>query len=161
MKVFFDTEFSEEFAESGRAEYIIVPISIGLVREDGEELYLQWEEWEGVQDRETWIGQHVLPLLDRTSFASLDTIRTRVKQFAGVEPEWWGYYCDYDWVLLCQLYGGMMRLPSGWPMFCHDLKQHIVTFGIEPPEQTGVEHHALADARWIKSAWEDVEHRRP
>lgn len=30
---------------------------------------------------------------------------------------------DYDWVVLCQLYGTMMDLPKGWPMYCRDVKQ--------------------------------------
>ena len=38
-------------------------------------------------------------------------------------PEFYGYYADYDWVLFCSLFGRMMDLPKGFPMYCKDLKQ--------------------------------------
>ncbi len=38
-------------------------------------------------------------------------------------PEFYGYYSDYDWVLFCSLFGTMMELPKGFPMYCIDLKQ--------------------------------------
>lgn len=37
--------------------------------------------------------------------------------------QFYGYYSDYDWVLLCSLFGTMMDLPKGFPMYCRDLKQ--------------------------------------
>lgn len=37
--------------------------------------------------------------------------------------EFWGYFSDYDWVLFCTIFGTMMDLPSGFPMYCRDLKQ--------------------------------------
>jgi hypothetical protein len=67
----------------------------------------------------------------------------------------WAYYGDYDWVVLCQLFGTMMDLPEGWPMFAMDVKQLCVSLG-DPrlPEQTSAEHHALSDARWTREAWD-------
>lgn len=38
-------------------------------------------------------------------------------------PEFYGYYADYDWVLFCSLFGRMIDLPTGFPMYCRDLKQ--------------------------------------
>lgn len=35
----------------------------------------------------------------------------------------YGYFCDYNWVVLCSLYGKMIDLPKGYPMYCRDLKQ--------------------------------------
>lgn len=37
--------------------------------------------------------------------------------------EFYGYYSDYDWVLLCSLFGRMIDLPKYFPMYCKDLKQ--------------------------------------
>lgn len=37
--------------------------------------------------------------------------------------EFYGYYCDYDWVVFCWLFGKMIDLPKGFPMYCKDLKQ--------------------------------------
>lgn len=38
-------------------------------------------------------------------------------------PEFYAYYADYDWVVFCWLFGTMMNLPNGFPMYCKDLKQ--------------------------------------
>lgn len=74
-------------------------------------------------------------------------------------PEFYGYYCDYDWVAFRWLFGRMIDLPSGFPMYCIDLKQKLdeksKTFMPmedlkalkDYPKQTN-EHNALADARW-------------
>ena len=40
------------------------------------------------------------------------------------QPEFYGYYSDYDWVVFAQLFGTMMDLPKGFPMYCKDLKQY-------------------------------------
>jgi hypothetical protein len=37
--------------------------------------------------------------------------------------EFYAYYADYDWVLFCSLFGRMIDLPKGFPMYCRDLKQ--------------------------------------
>lgn len=41
------------------------------------------------------------------------------------EHEFYGYYSDYDWVLFCSLFGRMIDLPKGFPMYCNDLKQTL------------------------------------
>jgi hypothetical protein len=35
----------------------------------------------------------------------------------------YGYYCDYDWVTFSWIFGKMIDLPNGFPMYCIDLKQ--------------------------------------
>lgn len=51
----------------------------------------------------------------------------RGKKFGwgGDAPEFYGYYCDYDWVLFCSIFGRMIDLPKGFPMYCRDLKQSL------------------------------------
>lgn len=72
------------------------------------------------------------------------------------EPiHFWGYYAAYDWVTLCQLFGKMIDLPKGFPMYCRDIKQLCDELGNpELPKQTSGEHNALADALWNKEAYE-------
>ena len=41
------------------------------------------------------------------------------------EPKFYAYYADYDWVAFCWLFGKMMDLPKGFPMYCNDLKQML------------------------------------
>lgn len=74
-----------------------------------------------------------------------------------VSPEFYGYYADYDWVLFCSLFGRMIDLPKGFPMYCKDLKQYFddrqymekYDLKKQPnyPKQQN-EHNALADAKW-------------
>jgi hypothetical protein len=83
-------------------------------------------------------------------------------------PEFYGYYADYDWVVFCWLFGKMKELPTGFPMYCNDLKQmldeiQVRKFGNSKftdgsllndikklpnyPKQTN-EHNALADSKF-------------
>lgn len=39
--------------------------------------------------------------------------------------QFYAYYADYDWVVFCSLFGTMMNLPKGFPMYCRDLKQML------------------------------------
>ena len=71
------------------------------------------------------------------------------------EPEFWGYFADYDWVAFCQLWGAMIQLPKGFPMWCNDLKQWCFSLGNpELPKQNSSEHHALTDAVWNKQLFD-------
>lgn len=69
-------------------------------------------------------------------------------------PEFYGYYADYDWVVFCQLFGRMIDLPNGFPMYCRDLKQLMDEAGMTSDEKDALcpdpkdAHNALADARW-------------
>jgi len=79
-----------------------------------------------------------------------------VRRFIACDkPEFWGWFADYDWVVFCWLFGAMVDLPKGWPMYCRDIKQWADQLGGIPlPDQTSDEHHALLDARWNKKAFE-------
>lgn len=66
------------------------------------------------------------------------------------EPELWAWYAAYDHVALAQLFGKMINLPAGIPMYTNDLKQVVGVDGIEGlPQPTEDEHNALADARHV------------
>jgi hypothetical protein len=161
MRYWFDTEFIED----GKT---IDLISIGIVAEDGRELYLQNEEC-AFQRANQWVKENVLvyltdfvypmPLYEPEAdhvWRSRNAMKLEIQKFIGHDgPEFWAYYADYDWVVLCQLFGTMIDLPKGWPMYCRDLKQWCDSMGNPKlPEQGKGEHHALADARWNKQAWE-------
>lgn len=73
-------------------------------------------------------------------------------------PELWAYFAAYDHVALCQLFGKMIDLPDLMPMWTHDLMQLIESIprgrDFKKPEQDGVAHNALEDARWnYKLLW--------
>lgn len=148
MKFWFDTEFIED----GKT---IDLISIGVVAEDGREFYAENSECD-LDRASQWVVANVLPHLDDGSLrkSPRKAIARQLVEFMGEKPEIWAYYADYDWVALCQLFGTMMDLPKGWPMYCRDLKQLADSLG-NPPllKLTSTEHHALADARWTRDAW--------
>jgi hypothetical protein len=79
-------------------------------------------------------------------------IGNEVRDFiqATAEPALWANYGAYDHVGLAQLWGPMVRLPAGVPMFTHDIQQERDRLGLawdDLPEQVGTEHNALSDAR--------------
>lgn len=53
------------------------------------------------------------------------TSECRFVEEYGDKPEFYGYYADYDWVVFCWLFGKMIDLPQGFPMYCIDLKQEL------------------------------------
>jgi hypothetical protein len=150
MKYFLDTEF----IEAGHL-FPITLLSIGIVAEDGREFYAVNTEADYTVAND-WVKDNVLPHLGNERLMRHVDIGHAILAFVGKDkPEFWGYYADYDWVVTAQMFGTMMDLPKGWPMYCHDLKQWCDQLGNpELPKQTSTEHNALADARWNKLAWE-------
>jgi 3' exoribonuclease, RNase T-like len=169
VKYFYDTEFLE--LGPGHPIYLL---SIGIVAEDGSEMYLQNLDCP-THLASDWVVENVFPHLqdftptERSGgirrpdanakvWQRREAIANQVARFINSgegKPEFWGYYADYDHVALCQLFGTMMDLPKGWPMYTRDIKQLCVSLGNPKlPEQGKGEHHALADARWNKVAYE-------
>ena len=150
MKYWLDTEF----IEAGRHKPLIL-ISIGIVSENDRTLYLVSSEFRD-QDCNDWVKANVLPHLGSFPRCSVDSIAQAIREFIGEDnPEFWGYYADYDWVVFCQLFGSMIDLPKGWPMYCRDLKQLCDSKGNPKlPKQQSTEHNALSDAQWNRVAHE-------
>ena len=145
VRYYLDTEFNER-------PHTIELISIGIVCEDGRELYLKSSEidWGAAN---SWVLENVKPIVDGMPGMPRSEIRDRVLELVGNDtPEFWGYYADYDWVVFCWLFGAMVDLPKGWPMYCRDLKQLSSHTGIRPPPQRAGHHDALQDARWVAEA---------
>lgn len=155
MKIWFDTEFIED----GKT---IDLLSIGMIREDGKTLYLENLSADVAKASE-WVKENVISHLDYVKHGvAREEIGPKVHAFVGANPEFWAYYADYDWVVLCHLYGTMMDLPKGWPMYCRDVKQLCDSLGNPRlPPQEGDEHHALNDAIWTRLAWVELNAMRP
>jgi len=155
MRYFYDFEFFE------RGGMGIEPISVGFVAEDGRELYLEnaYFDW-SVVPQDHFLIDNVLPYLEGadsvyavSKFEMGETIKEFVTQTEN--NQLWGYYADYDHVTLAQLYGRMVNMPDGLPWVTLDIKQEAIRLGSpDLPLQYEVEHHALADARWNKQAWD-------
>ena len=151
MRYWFDTEFIED----GKT---IELVSIGIVAEDGREYYAEpIEAIPHFERADPWVKENVLVHLTGARKSRAE-IAAEIVAFVGEKPEFWAYYADYDWVVLCQLFGRMIDLPKGWPMFCRDVKQRCVDVGNPTlPKQTSTEHNALADAIWTRQAWDFLE----
>jgi hypothetical protein len=178
MRYFYDTEFLEDgktielisigiVAEDGR-EYYAVNADAPLRRK-------WWSPWRRTRiERHDWLMSNVVPSLpqphgdwiqqmpkkwlidfnnpavkDRSDIA--DEVADFLRADGGTswrDRELWAYYGAYDHVVLCQLWGPMIQLPSGIPMFTHDIMQ--LAAGRQLPKQHGDVHNALADARHVK-----------
>ena len=158
MKYFLDTEFIE-----GGRDYPVTLISIGIVAEDGRKFYGISSEF-NEEDANDWVKQNVLPHVKGPRYP-ISQIKASILEFCDLtkycKPEFWGYYADYDWVVFCQIFGTMMDLPKGWPMYCRDLKQFADSLGNPTlPKHSGTEHHALADAEWNMAAYDFLVNNR-
>lgn len=169
MRYAYDTEFLED----GRT---IELISIGIVAEDGRELYLVNRDapWRRIR-KDEWLMANVVPKLPQPHGDWINhmpkrwvcdlqsphvrdraQIRDAVQHFllgnpaTGEPVELWADYAAYDHVVLAQLWGKMIHLPDGVPMFTHDLQQEISRQGNPPvPQQESGQHSAIEDARHL------------
>lgn len=148
MKYWFDTEFIEY-------PCTIDLISIGIVSEDTRRLYLVSSEFDESKASE-WVKDNVISRIYSYPRYSRAHIKDAILKFVGEDksPEFWAYYADYDWVVFCWLFGAMIDLPKGWPMYCRDLKQEADRLNVMLPKQdSSKEHNALFDAMWVKKAY--------
>ena len=166
MKIYFDFEFLEDGST-------IDLMSFGAVREDGEELYLVSTEYSLKRVKaDEWLMKHVVSQFPEdpndpvyVSRAVMKSMKSRIVEFAGKDPEFIVDYGGYDWVGLCQLFGKMLDLPKGWPMFARDVQQFKESIGMKGDfpnlrAKGEKEHHALHDARECKARWEYLEKRK-
>lgn len=85
---------------------------------------------------------------------SINRTRFRLKNDRPT-PEIWANYASTDWVCLYKLFGTMMDLPKGFPMYINDIQQERNRLGNpDLPEQKSGNHTALEDAKWVKESHE-------
>lgn len=174
----YDTEFIEHQVRVGiwpfgRKVRTIELISIGIVCEDGREYYAVNRDapWKAIR-KHTWLRENVVPSLPQVrgdrrhhiparklaiQFGSPrvkphSQIADEVRDFllAGDSaPELWADYGAYDHVVHCWLYGSMVDLPDGLPMFTRDIQQEADSNKIHIPDQESGAHNALHDARHV------------
>lgn len=170
MKFYYDTEFHER-----GPEHVIDFISIGIIADSGETYYAVHEDFDFMAAMENdWLRRNVmgfLPLTEDQRFLDLShpdvkprwKIREEITTFilGKIEPEegdkaeLWADYADYDHVILSQIFGRMIDLPKGMPMYTRDLRQEIDRIGIPesdlPKPNPNFHHHALEDARYDRA----------
>lgn len=145
-----------------------------------------WAPWRKTRvERHPWLMENVVPHLARPhgdwilhmprgwlvdycnpNVVSRAAIAARVQDFITCDPdtgergpdvELWAWYGAYDHVALAQLFGPMVKLPRGIPMYTNDLRQEVQRLGNPRlPDQPDGLHNALADARHVKARFEYV-----
>jgi hypothetical protein len=156
LKYWIDTEFHER-------PNTIELISIALVADDGREYYAHSADYDAeAAHNHDFLRKEVLPHLTQKPRVPLSTIRAQLIEFLDPvtysKPEFWGYYCAYDWVVFCWIFGPMVDLPKGFPMYCNDIKQLANAKGNpKMPRFEGTAHDALDDARRQKKMYEYLE----
>lgn len=196
-EIIYDTEFLDDGST-------IAPISVAFISpSDGAELYAISDDISVIARaaENAWMRDNVLRWLPvdidwrptygaLTAFCSwdpdhpdyrrvktLEEIRDMVEDFVleRKDPQLWAYYGAYDHVLYAQLFGPMVDLPNGMPMYTMDLKHETVMRGDPqlPPLSdeivnarfggTRMEHHALYDAyeEGYRMNWLMRNHPRP
>lgn len=181
MRIYYDCEFLEN-GETIRL------ISIGMIREDGKKYYAIARDEDLMTDvyNHDWLRKNVWPSLPTTivegkavfvgNWPDSNKIKYRseiagdIQRFINdtPDPELWAYYSAYDHVVLCQLYGRMIDLPDGIPMYTNDLKSLMASMDNPwvPEQSKGIAgtpeglHNALADAIWNKETYEYLDRLR-
>jgi hypothetical protein len=186
MRYFLDTEFVER---PGNIDLI----SIGIVDANGATFYAENRHC-NVTHFDDWHMEHVYPNLkfipqheggtlqmDHTPviwpgmsgkniamYGSMGQIKEELLRWIGTnvlsKPRFYSYYADYDWVVFCWIFGRMVDLPKGFPMYCVDLKQMLDGMGnpkfpnyLRPDEGKG--HDALEDAKFHKRLYEWIKEK--
>lgn len=149
--IVYDTEFIEDGST-------IDLISIGMVDAAGYEFYAISTEFDASKASE-WVQANVLTKLPPRSdpvWKSRAQIQREVYSYlirVHDDVELWADYGAYDHVALAQLFGTMMDLPDGVPMFTHELQQLWEQAGQPPKPVNAGEHNALDDARYGMALW--------
>jgi DNA polymerase-3 subunit epsilon len=162
--IFFDTEFSSLDPYKGEV------LSIGMVKMNGEELYL---EVECKEEPSEWVKENVVPLLTQPK-VSREEATKKIIEFAGKENSYLvSYVIEFDAPFLYKLIGvtqkkGNREFPYHWIIL--DFASMLFSIGKNPGsfaskdknamvKELGIdmskykEHHALDDAKMLKEAY--------
>ena len=156
--IFIDTEFSSLDPYRGET------LSIGMVKLNGEELYVELE-YEGEVDE--WVKDNIIPTLTEKKLSRKEAVK-KVNDFIGtVESYMVGYVNQYDTIYWYKLFR-----PDNDPLYWLpiDFASMLFAFGINPEsyssenednfyQEIGIDyskyrkHHALDDARLLRDVY--------
>ena len=157
--IFLDTEFSSLDPYKGEI------LSIGLVKENGDELYLELE-FEG--DVDEWVKTNILPDLTQKK-VSREEAKKQIKQFVGdTKPFIVAYVNQFDVIYLYKLFGTkdlndiFFWIPIDYASilftkiddpegYFKNQKEFVSKLGINPNAYT--QHNALDDAKLLREVY--------
>lgn len=158
--IFIDTEFTDLDPYTGEL------LSVGIVKLNGEELYL---ELECDAPNSDWVQKHIIPTLTQEKITREDA-DTKIRAFLGDSlPFAVGFVDNYDVIYLTKLFGAG-KLPFRWMTI--DFASILFAIGVNPVKyqldsggaksfyrKLGIDtkkykqHHALDDARLLRDVW--------
>jgi len=156
--IFLDTEFSSLDPYKGEI------LSIGLVKLDGEELYIELE-YDGKVDE--WVEKNIIPSLKEPKVSRKEAVQ-KIKEFIGdTEPYMVGYVNQFDAIYWYKLFG-MKNNPCHWMPI--DFASILFALGINPERYNWEDkdnfykeididhskykkHHALGDAKLLREVY--------
>ncbi len=161
--IFIDTEFSDLDPYKGEI------LSIGIVKMNGDELYIELES-DGHSSE--WVKKHILKTLDGPKFSRTQAV-AQVKEFIGESlPFAVAFVDNYDVMYITKLFGAG-KLPFRWMTI--DLASVLFAVGVNPVKYQldndsakdfyktlGIDtkkyrhHHALDDARLLRDVWQKL-----
>lgn len=160
MKIFFDTEFTGLHKNT-------TLISIGMIDEEGRELYCELNDYDKSQCDE-WIHHNVIANLHNTNPINTVQLKKAIEGF--LEPysyvEMWSDCLSYDWVLFCDIWGHAFNIPKNIYYIPFDICTVFKMKGIDPDINrenfAGLnldhpqKHNALWDAKAIKTCYDKL-----
>jgi len=159
--IFLDTEFSSLDPNKGEI------LSIGLVKLNGEELYLELEYDGEVSD---WVKENVIPFLTQEKMNREKAVE-KVKQFIGdAKPYIVGYINQDDVMYWQKLYRSVGVKENPFQLVAIDFATILFILGIDPEsyyfgdennfyKKIGIDytkykkHHALDDAKLLREVY--------
>ena len=182
IRIFFDTEFIE-------TPNHIELISIGLLTDHSscsnnadklrDEDYYAVNKDADLSNASDWVHKNVLIEIPNYRSvgnymkygASKSEIVHDINHIVGksfsVTPniEFWADFGSYDWVVFCGLFGRMVNLPGGYPMYVNDVQQLSRMVGcshLDVDNNYDI-HNALSDAKncrdkynFLRKTYEDA-----
>ncbi len=171
-QIFYDSEFTGLHQKT-------TLISLGLVSDTGAEFYAEFTDFDR-QQCDSWIDQNVLvhtrwisdPSAKSDNFSEghstliygdtqqiAQHLRVWLGQFNSVEI--WADCYAWDWVLLCELFGGAFQLPRQVFYMPFDLASLFRFKGLDADTKRAefaqvsglTQHNALDDARIIQACY--------
>jgi hypothetical protein len=176
MQIFFDTEFTGLH----RATTLI---SIGMVAEDGHMFYAEFTDYDQSQVFD-WLQENVIDNLwlhkpdamkpRYSEQEKLVTVRGDSETVAQELRAWlsrweridfWADIVSFDWILFCDLLGGIFKLPANINFIPFDICTLFKVRGIDPTinrenfagiDEAHNKHNALYDAIVVKACYEKL-----
>lgn len=158
--IFIDTEFTDLNPYKGEV------LSIGIVKLNGEELYIELEQKTETSD---WVKKNILKNLNGPKLSKQQADR-QVREFLGKSmPYAVGFVDNYDVIYLTKIFGAG-KLPFKWMTI--DFASILFAIGVNPVKfqqdsegaksfykKLGIDtkkyrhHHALDDAKILREVW--------